>query len=135
MPVRKLLRAFVLINLNLLTLLSVSCSSRVNVGDVVGSYKAVYPFGQSLLVLRTDRTFTQSVVVAGEPPCSATGTWSFKERESKLALHGALALDDGFGHLKKNWRTRVDSTSIAVERIWFKVSIEDSSEYPHEKVN
>lgn len=118
----------------LVALLAVSCSNRVKASDVLGSYKAVYPFGQSVLVLRRDGTFTQSVVVTREPPVSSRGTWSFDAAESKLTLRGAMALDDGFGHLNRDWRTVGESPSLPVERVWLRVMIEDSSEFPHVKM-
>jgi len=74
------------------------------------------------------------VTLTGEPTVSSSGTWSFDAKESTLAFRGAMALDDGFGHLNKDWRKADEFPSVAVERLWFKVTIDDSSEYPHVKM-
>lgn len=126
--------AFKLGGLFLAVVLATSCSSRVDPSAVAGSYKADYPFGQSTLLLRRDGTFTQQVVIAGQPPASTSGTWSFDGTESTLALRGAMGVTDGFGHLSRDWRTASDSPAVPVERLWGKVAIEDSSEYPHVRI-
>lgn len=133
MPVRNI-RHLLVVTSFALVVLTTSCSTKVKPRDVAGSYKAVYPFGESVLVLRSDGTFTQSVTLLREPPVSSSGTWSFDGAESKLTLRGAMALDDGFGQLNKDWKAVGESSSLPVERLWFKVAIEDSSEYPYVKM-
>lgn len=112
----------------------VACSIKVAPQDVVGTYEAKYPFGRSILVLQDNGTFTQRAEVAGEPLASSRGTWSFDESRSTLSLHGGLALDDGFGRLSREWKVAGDSPSLAVERVWLRITIEDSETYPHRKV-
>ena len=48
------------------------------------------------------------------------GTWEFDSAESRVTLHGAMVVADGFNHLNNDWRTPTTGlVSLSVEERWF----------------
>lgn len=116
-----------------LLLVFTNCSRSVPSDQIPGSYKANYPFGSATLEIRTNGTFTQTVSITKEQTSEAHGSWEFDGQRSKLTLRGAMAVVDGFGHLRKDWNSVDDLLEQPVERIWSKVEIQTNEEYPYVK--
>jgi hypothetical protein len=111
----------------------IGCSTTVPSGKVYGTYVASYPFGTATLTLNRDGSFTQRATIKGQPPATVQGSWSFDPIHSKITMHGAMNVIDGYGHLNNDWRTTDDLPEVPVERLWFKINIESSTEYPYVK--
>ena len=122
---------YLIVTLALLML--IGCSTTVSSEKVYGTYVASYPFGTATLALNRDGSFSQQVTIKGQAPATAKGSWSFDPIRSKITLHGAMAVVDGYGHLSHDWRTPDDLPDQPVERLWFRVAIETSTEYPYVK--
>jgi hypothetical protein len=106
----------------LVTLMLAGCSINVPVHKVYGIYKAFYPFGTETITLNRDGSFVQEVAINQEQPVRVQGKWEFDDRESRANFYGALVVTDGFGHLRKDWRTVSDGlVSLDIERYWFRV--------------
>ena len=110
-----------------------ACSGRVPSEKVYGTYVASYPLGNSTLTLNRDGSFIQQVTIKDQPPATAQGSWTFDPIHSTVTLHGAMAVVDGFGDLNSDWRTIDDLPEQPVERLWFRIVIESSIEYPYVK--
>ena len=119
---------------SLLLLVAVTgCSRSVPAQQIVGTYIARYPFGNAKLILSGDGTFVQTVSVGQQSPAVAHGSWQFDARRSKITLRGAMPVVDGSGHLQTDWRTTDELPEQPVERVWFKIEIESSNDYPYVK--
>jgi hypothetical protein len=117
-------------SLSQLLLLSVTlviltaCSATVPLEKVYGDYIASYRYGTETISLNRDGTFVQRVEIDRESPASAGGSWEFDSKDSRVTLHGALIVDDGFGGLRGGWRTPTTGlVSFDVELHWFRVEM------------
>ena len=114
-----------LVALSLFCTLS-GCSTHVPVEKVYGSYILSYPYGTETLTLNRDGTFVQAIAVNREKPVTARGRWEFDEgkEESRLTLHGAMIVDNGFGGLRDDWQRPVAGlVAPSVEIDWLRVVI------------
>jgi hypothetical protein len=110
------------------------CWKSVLVEKIPGTYVAAYPFGRETLVLNSDGSFSQKVEIPGEPPVTSSGTWTFDTKDSRIKFKGLVFVVDGFGHLKRDWRTsQPDFASLPAEILWFKITINSGAEYPYVK--
>jgi len=107
------------------------CAMRVPADRMYGTYVASYPFGTSTLALSRDGGFVQSATIGSERPVTVRGSWSFDPVRSKLALHGAMNIVDGYGHLSGDWHATGDFPAIPVEVLWLRINIETSEGYPY----
>jgi|GraSoiStandDraft_24_1057298.scaffolds.fasta_scaffold146365_2 hypothetical protein len=114
-------------------LLLAGCSTTVAPEKVYGTYLADYPFGSASLKLEHDGSFVQEVTIKDQEPKTVRGSWNFDRVRSEITLHGALAVADGYGHLSNSWQTTEDLVNQRVERLWFRVVIEISVDYPYVK--
>ena len=114
-------------------LLIAGCSTTVAPEKVYGTYVADYPFGSASLKLEHDGSFVQEVTIKDQQPETVRGSWNFDPVRSEITLHGALAVADGYGHLSSDWHTAEDLIGQPVERLWFRVVIEISVDYPYVK--
>ena len=108
------------------------CSWHVPHERVYGTYVASYPYGTETITLKSDGTFVQEVVIGKEQPVTVQGVWEFDSRRSThVVLRGAMAVDDGVGHLRSDWRKAgsfIVNHSVGIE--WFKVVMGSGGEYP-----
>jgi hypothetical protein len=65
--------------------------------ELVGSYVAVYSFGQTRLHLEPDGRFQQELTV-GDRTLHQSGTWTYDAEGRWLTLDEALFPDDGYGN-------------------------------------
>lgn len=115
------------------SILLTGCSTSVSANKLGGTFTAKYPFGISTLTLNNDGSFVQKVEIEKEKPATVRGTWSFDSQESTITLRGAMSVVDGHGNLNVDWRNPTDLPFQPVERLWMKVNIETSQEYPYIK--
>jgi len=100
------------------------CSATVPLDKVYGVYIAHYDYGNESIALNRDGTFVQTVKVENQSPATAKGSWEFDPKDSRVTLHGALVVDDGFGGHKGNWRTPTSGlVALDVELHWFRVEM------------
>lgn len=127
MTSNKICRVFLVLLLAVL----VACSRRVPSEQIAGTYIAKYPFGTAELVLNRDGSFVQTVFLDHQGTATAHGSWQFDNFRSTITLHGAMPIVDGLGHLQNNWNATDDLPEEPVERLWLRIAIELSSEYPY----
>jgi hypothetical protein len=107
------------------------CSTHVSQERVYGTYTARFPFGIDTIILRTDGTFSQTVVVGGSP-VAVQGKWMFNPKDSRVNLYGLMVVADGFGHLRPDWQTVSPGlVSFDVEEHWFKIVMASASQFPY----
>ena len=124
-------RLLILIAASVITL---GCSLRVPIEEMYGTYIASYPFGTDTITLNRNGTFVQRVAVNQEQPVIVRGTWDFDAKVHRISLYGAIVVDDGFGDLRKDWRTVTTGiVSPDVDKRWFKVVMTLNPEYPYVK--
>jgi hypothetical protein len=97
-----------------------------------GTYVASYPFGTDTITLSRDGTFIQQIAVRQEQTVTVHGKWDFDRKESRVGFDDALVIDDGFGHLRPDWR-KPGIASLEVEEQWFRVVMNSGSAYPYLK--
>ena len=114
----------------------IGCSTHVPIEKVYGSYVASFPYGTEILMLNRDGSFVQTVKVNREKPVVARGRWEFDQDgdDSRLTLHGAMVVDDGFGGLRNDWQRPVSAlVAPSVEIDWFRVVIASGEVHRYEK--
>jgi hypothetical protein len=116
------------------SVITLGCSLTVPTEEVYGTYVRSYPFGTETITLNRDGTFAQRVAIKQEEPVTVRGTWDFDPKESRASFYGALLVTDGFGNLRKDWRTVTTGiVSLDVERHWFKIVMASAETYPYVK--
>jgi len=112
------------------------CSMNVPHEKVYGTYVASYPYGTETITLNRDGTLVQRVAINQESPVTIHGSWKFEfdTDESRVTIHGAKLVDDGFGHLKNDWQDApIGLWSLDIEEVWFRVEMASGSAYPYVK--
>ena len=116
------------------SVITLGCSLRVPPDEMYGTYVASYPFGTDTITLNRDGTFVQRVAINQEQPVIVRGTWDFDAKVHRISLYGAIVVVDGFGDLRKDWRTVTTGiVSPDVDKRWFKVVMTLNPEYPYVK--
>jgi len=97
-----------LIGCLILTMLSfASCARKLDSSDLVGKYRADYPFGVETLTLNSDGTYLQEFVEhQATNVLSASGKWTYDSRYRELVLQNPLVIDDSIVEPKQR-ATRV----------------------------
>ncbi len=73
--------------------------------DLYGTYVAKYPFGTEKLVLKAHGEFTQEVDIIGDDKIISTrGYWRFNAAMQDVSLEGSLQVQDGYGHLDRDYK-------------------------------
>jgi len=114
----------------------VGCSVTVPAEKVYGVYVASYPYGTETITLNRDGTFVQSIAIKQENPVTVRGTWESEpdKSETRVTFHGARAVDGGFDHPVKDWKTApIGLVSYDVEIIWFRVEMGSGLMHPYMK--
>jgi hypothetical protein len=105
----------------------------------VGSYTAIYPFGQGSLRLRSDGQYEQVLQINGRV-ASARGEWKYLEEGGQgILLQRCLSATDGAGRLNEQWETPyVGACGPSVGRRFVvagAIEIADDEEYVYRKVS
>ena len=118
----------------MILVISTGCSMSVPIERVYGVYVASYSFGTEMITLNRDGTFVQSIAIKQEQPVTIHGTWEFQSKESRITMYGARVVDDGFGHLAKDWQTApIGLVSLSAEIHWFRIVIGSGLPNPYMK--
>src|SRR5437899_3309330 len=90
---------------------------RIEESDVVGSYTAHWKSGIERLTLNDDGTYIQEVMIeGGEAPVTNSGKWELSGGD--VVLDGCLALEDGYGDIRPDFRTPAGGCSYHAEHRW-----------------
>lgn len=110
------------------------CAMSVPAEKVYGAYVAAYPYGTETIDLSADGTFVQRAKIGNETPLTVRGRWEFDPKDSRVTLHGAIIVDDGFGHLRGDWKKESSGlVSLSVEMHWFRIVMGSGLPYPYLK--
>jgi hypothetical protein len=110
------------------------CAMNVPIEKIYGVYVVTYPYGTETLTLNTDGTFAQRVIIHDETQLTVRGQWEFDPNDSRVTLHRAIIVDDGFGHLRADWKKESSGlVALSVEMHWFRIIMGSGLSYPYLK--
>ncbi len=73
--------------------------------DLYGTYVAKYPFGTEILTLKARGEYTQEAdIIVDAKIITHKGHWRFNAPTQNVLLEGSLVVQDGYGHLDRDYR-------------------------------
>lgn len=99
-----------------IVLLLLGFSQQVTFDDVVGLYRARYPFGSEELELARDGTYLQSVLINGQTtPTMNKGHWRFYKEDPNVDLLEPMTVVGDWGRLNPSYRQIVPGLHFGLE--------------------
>jgi hypothetical protein len=117
-PVRRLLQLassrrtqWRLVWFGVITMCVAACGSPASTPEIAGTYEAKYEFGTERLVLRSDGSYEQLLVIASTgAKTENTGKWEFDLGRNLVLIYRPLLFDDNLGKLNPAYATPADGS-------------------------